>query len=254
MPIFVTDAERMRGVLMNLNDTRSPILRSETRRLIRIWEDFGRDVKSGHSVKKMFQKHPELRPLIHRGSLGPPMWLALPHPIGSGLDVQVLPRFVDKEIPGVVDGGSTHLAHETLLMLLINPLRESLSHAPCPRCDRYFIKNKTTHKVYCKRDCAGPYSATQSTKATNGKIHELQLDRARRTILDYEDRKRRPLEDWKKWVSARLLEVKVDDELNGKMRTLTLPKITPKFLTRATNEHNGRPAELTPPALLRKGR
>ena len=83
--------------------------------------------------------------------------------------------------------------------LLVNPLWEKLA-GPCARCGKFYIKKRTSQKVYCSRTCGNAATAVESSRQKiaaerNGKVQQVKAALA-------EWRKAKPKMDWKPWVSA----------------------------------------------------
>lgn len=87
---------------------------------------------------------------------------------------------------------------------------------PCPRCDRYYIKQRASQKVYCSRRCGNATTATARTRKQRQADHADKLRRTQAATRKWTTT--RTQDDWKVFVSQRE------------------PDITPKFLTRAVNK------------------
>ncbi len=218
-PTLIEDHDlQMECSLIALNDE-SPVRRETIRRLVKAWEDSGRNVRKMLDSSKELSA--ELKPYFY-DEHGRPAWWAAPTPRGSGLQVMLM-----------AVGPNTAMTRDELLRdeprlvfmeLLVNPLRDNLSAGPCGRCGKYYLKSRTNQKSYCGRRCGSIASAKKSTRERLDKEHRHKLEQAQAAIQEWNALKRHPVTGWKQWASKRV------------------PGITPKFITRAVNK-----GELIPP-------
>jgi hypothetical protein len=78
-------------------------------------------------------------------------------------------------------------------LLMLNPLRDKLrgpkaSPGPCPRCQRYYIKERET-KVYCSKRCGNAANATRSNAAMDKARREARLRSAAKFWPQWTERK-----------------------------------------------------------------
>jgi len=211
----------MEAILVALNDEHG-IRRSEMRRLVSAWEDSGRTVEGMLRDSKELSK--ELKPYVY-GEHGKPFWWAVPIPKGSGLQVMLHPEGPQ---PMTRDELLRDEPRLMFLHLLLNPLRDKLSHGPCGRCGSYYLKKRRNQKVYCGRRCGSLASAWISTRKKLEDERKKKVGRARALIQEWDALRVRPETDWKKWVHGR------DKD------------ITPKWLSTAINDKHGK-YKLEPP-------
>jgi len=171
-------------------------MKRELRRLITLWE------KSEQNLSELFKQNPMLQDCCTKGStylipsregksqLG---WLPdLSKYVGTPQGINALRHFV---------------------YFLVNPLANKLS-GPCPRCNKYFLKEFAHNTKYCKRTCGARDTAETATQKRRQNERTEKLMKVRELICKWEKLNRRG--DWKKWVAQD-------------------PTITPKWLTRAVN-------------------
>ena len=204
----------MEGILIALN-SESPLRRDEMRRLVKAWEDSGRNVQklldSGKEPGNALQSY-----LWDKS--GKPALLAVPFPMGSGLQVTI-----DATHGGPIPMTRGELIKDEARLMfvsfLLNPLRDKLSIRPCARCDKYFIKKRSNQNVYCGRRCGSITSADKANRAKLKKERGDKKDRAKKLIEKWDALKRRPDMSWKQWIH------------NADMT------ITPKWLTIAVKNY-----------------
>ncbi len=97
----------------------------------------------------------------------------------------------------------------------LNPEQDKLA-GPCARCGRYYLKKRSSQKVYCSRRCGNVATAVARTRKRLADEHADKLRRAAKAAQKWITA--RTQDDWKVFVSKRE------------------PGITPKFLTRAVNK------------------
>jgi hypothetical protein len=112
-------------------------------------------------------------------------------------------------------------AYQEFIRIVTNPERERFG-GPCPRCQKYFVRQTAKPSIYCSRRCASQDTAIKRTNEVRREHHEQKLRVAREAITEWEKllRQGRMRKPWKEWVA----EYDRDAE------------ITTKFLTRAVNQ------------------
>lgn len=84
--------------------------------------------------------------------------------------------------------------------LTVNPLWGGLA-GPCPRCDRYYIKKRTSQTTYCSRRCGNAATAVARTRERIASERADKLARARAAMKRWKPTAAR--QDWKRWVSSK---------------------------------------------------
>lgn len=172
-----------------------PLWRSEMRRLVQEWEGSKRD------ARRLFERCPELKPYLYRPNRAP-LWYAIPVPIGSGIQVMLMPQ--GSNVPTTKEECLRDEMRLMFMNFLINPLRESLSVGPCERCDKYFLTKTQHRKIYCSRKCGAFATAKLATQRHRAARHKALLETAQEAIAEWAKRPRR--EDWKTFVVRRINE------------------------------------------------
>ena len=85
-------------------------------------------------------------------------------------------------------------------LLTVNPRCEDLA-GPCPRCDCYYVKKRTSQKVYCTRRCGNAATAVARTRERVASERMDKLARARATMKRWNPASTR--HDWKHWVAMK---------------------------------------------------
>jgi hypothetical protein len=83
-------------------------------------------------------------------------------------------------------------------LLTITPGCEKIA-GPCPRCDRYYIKQRASQKVYCSRRCGNAATSVARTSKRLAKEREDKLTRTQAGIEKWIRTKTQ--QDWKHWVA-----------------------------------------------------
>jgi hypothetical protein len=104
----------------------------------------------------------------------------------------------------------------------MNPHCEELA-GPCARCGNYYVKKRSSQKVYCSRRCGNAATAVARTRERIASERRGKLARASAAMKKWESVATR--QDWKHWVAKKT-------------------GIDPRFLTRAVAK-----GDLMPPKL-----
>jgi hypothetical protein len=209
-------AEWMEAILIALNGD-SQVRRETMRRLVEAWEGSGRNVRKMLKADKKL--YAELKPYIYGDEHGRPSWRALPFPKGSGLQVMLMP--VGPDTPMTRDELLKDEPRLMFMQLLVNPLRDKLSVAPCARCDKYYLKRRANQKVYCGQRCGSITSAKKATRERLATERTEKLGKAQELAQRWATA--RTDKDWKEWIHTKNQE------------------ITPKWLTIAVKNYGLRP-------------
>jgi hypothetical protein len=102
-------------------------------------------------------------------------------------------------------------------LFLLNPECDQLA-GPCGRCDRYYVKKRSSQKIYCSRRCGNAATAVARTSQRLKTEHKDKMQRASLAIREWNALKTRPAVDWKAWLHKRL------------------PDVSSKFVTRWVNK------------------
>ncbi len=105
-------------------------------------------------------------------------------------------------------------AAHLFINLITNPAHIKLA-GPCERCRKYYIKKRTSQKVYCSRTCGNAATAIIRNREKWQQQRDEKLERASKTAQKWARSK--TAEPWKEYVCEKHRD------------------ITPKFLTRAVN-------------------
>ena len=89
--------------------------------------------------------------------------------------------------------------YRLFVSLTLQPRWEDLA-GPCDRCHKYFVKKRTTQKVYCSRRCGNAATARIRTTEQRRQEHKKRLERARKAGKLW---KPKVGIDWKLFVSGK---------------------------------------------------
>ena len=205
-----------------LNSKVNPDLKMWLRSWVSAWQ------ASGPNLKKLYGSLPEPQRtalLIAMGTL----WIPTDGAIAELFfvpDYPALERLLGKQrvwLNG--QGGKRRLTPETESLCLFHLLtiipRCDCIAGPCPRCNRYYIKKRTTQTIYCSRRCGNAMTAVARTRERIASERADKLARAQAAIKKWKPTDKR--EDWKHWVAEKT-------------------EIDLRFLTRAVNK-----GDLMPP-------
>jgi hypothetical protein len=174
----------------------------ELRRLLAIWW------KSGPNLDEMLKADFELNQKLKEDFRA--VWL----PTQSGRSYMVFSPHGDPR-----DMNST--ARAFFITITLSPEGEKFA-GPCPRCQKYFVRQTAKPSVYCSRRCASQDTAIRRTLEVRKQQYENKLRVAKVAIAKWESlsSQRRAEHPWKEYVAG------YDPAA----------EITPKFLTRAVND------------------
>lgn len=195
-----------------LNSTEHPELRESLRRLIGRWQ------ASGPNLGKMMYEDPSLLERVRLSCRAG--WT----PTYDGRAILILmPDYVqgmERKHKKGEDGIWRPTAEAQALVLFhfftLNTHCEKLA-GPCARCGNYYVKKRSSQKVYCSRRCGNASTAVARTRERLKTQHEDKIRRAKAVIREWNALKIRSTLDWKEWLHARKSD------------------ITAKFVTRAVN-------------------
>jgi hypothetical protein len=102
-------------------------------------------------------------------------------------------------------------------LFVLNPKCDQLA-GPCARCDRYYVKKRSSQKIYCSRRCGNAATAVARTSQRLKDERKDKLRRATLAIREWNALKTQPTLSWKDWLHRRL------------------PDVSSKFVTRWVNK------------------
>lgn len=215
-----------------LNSTEQPELKEHLRQLVKAWQE------SGPNLIEMMSGMPS-EAYESLESLFTPLW----SPTGGGRarlflttdDAQLEKMFGGRIFREKPDGTPRLIpeaeAWRHFVVFTLNPHCEELA-GPCARCGNYYVKKRTTQKVYCSRRCGNAATAVVRTRARLKADHKDKLNNAKSAIREWNALKAPSALDWKEWFSKHV------------------PDVSPKFVTRWVNKNKlPRPKEHATPRI-----
>ena len=201
--VLIGQPEDLNSICSLLNGEEPPELCSALRKLVGTWQ------KSGPNLAKMLKDDEVLAARVKHGRT-----LLAPTDTGKG---HLLWR---PALRGSNAGSWEDQALAHFMDLIVNPQWHKLG-GPCQRCGRYYVKKTSRQKAYCSRRCGSTRTAMATTRKRREEERASKLRRAEEAASCWAKVRRR--QAWKDWVSAKT-------------------KITVKWLTRAVNRGDLRPA------------
>lgn len=206
----------LRRVCRALNTKSDLELRARLRTWVAAWQ------RSGPNLERLTRELPELE----SQALAVPMYAEWEPANGSQPDLLLFPDYPalerllgSRRVWRTSDIGNPIPTAEVRALMLFQMLTVVPAcgkiAGPCPTCDRYFIKGRTSQTVYCSRIC-NKVNSTRVWNMTNyQRKRDDKLRRARAAAQDW--RAARTAEGWRVFVCKRE------------------PDLTTEFLSRAVN-------------------
>ncbi len=194
-----------------LNLPEGDVEREELRRLVGNWQ------ASGPDIGLMCHDNPGLREKLRDC-----MRLSYEPNFGPIASLAVLPSLAPE---GKRSAGTQSYSQEdaaklrafsSFWLLTLNPLWARLA-GPCARCGNYFLRKRSTQRVYCSRRCGNASTAVARTRARLEIEHLEKTQRAKAAICAWNALETREEHDWLVWLGKRE------------------PGLTGKFITRHVN-------------------
>jgi hypothetical protein len=162
----------------------------QLRELVELWQ------KSGPNTAKLFGENPQL--WIESQKAWKPVFT--PSRTGAANINFVSNIGADGVMEKLGPAGERFKAVVLLNSLLVNPLWTKLA-GPCARCDKFYIKKRTSQKVYCSRKCGNAATAVECSRQRIAAERKDKLKRAKVALTEWRNSKAQ--QDWKSWVAQR---------------------------------------------------
>lgn len=118
--------------------------------------------------------------------------------------------------------------------LVLNPKCEMVG-GPCARrrCDKYFVKRRSSQKLYCSRRCGHIASADYSNRERLAIERRQKLERAQVLIRAWDRLRSRPDLDWREWIHRK------DESISRKWLTRAIKPSPRGYGLRPPRKGNG---------------
>lgn len=162
----------------------------ELRGLVKLWQE------SGPNTARLFGENPALWAESQKA------WHPTLTPTRTGaMGINYVTNAgVDGAMESLGPAGERFKAVVLFNSLLVNPLWAKLA-GPCARCGKFYIKKRTSQKVYCSRTCGNAATAVESSRQKIAAERKGKVQQVKAALAEW--RKAKPKMDWKPWVSAR---------------------------------------------------
>ncbi len=158
------------------------------RRLVALWQ------ASGPDTSKLFAEHPRLWAQFLSAWKPSPM-LTRTGAVGLGFGFNA---GAEGSMPNLA--GERFAAMAIFGALLANPQWDKLG-GPCARCQRYYIKNRTSQKVYCSAKCGSETTAISASQKRFEEERAEKLKLAEDWLNKFRKQQGPNATHWKEWIA-----------------------------------------------------